>query len=586
MFRWYRARRLTPGNAVTRACGPDAYRVRYRTVHGSRRGLIAPLAFGLVNVAAEAFFVSWLLWPGHVLPWSSGPVIVADVFVVASIAVMEILRLIQVVSLSLASTVSCDPLPPPSPPRLRCAVLTTIVPDTEPIQLVRRTLEAALEIRCDDLDVWLLDEGDESAIKNICARLGVRHHSRRGIARYNCASGSFEAKTKHGNLNSWLDAHGADYDVILCVDPDHVPVREFAELVLGYFNDPDIAYVVGPQIYGNTDSFVSRAAESQQFPFHSVIQRAGNRYRAPMLVGTNNAIRVSALRAVGGFRPSITEDMATGIELHTTRNALTGRRWQSVYVPDVLAIGEGPASWSDYFGQQLRWSRGSYQVAASTFLRRGWRLSPTQFLHYLLIAGFYPSMALGWLLGAVNAALFVGFGASGISVPVQLWTLLYLDTTMFQLWVYVRARKHNVSPVEASGTSGLIGMTMSVVTSSMYALAFLNAAVRRRGRFVVTPKGSLAGVDSWRTFRTQISWALAYVGLLAVAIFVRHSPAMVLMWPLIALVIAVSPIVMWRVEQARLRPTSPNLAQAYGPRRTASSPAEQLAEPALAMDSV
>ena len=92
-----------------------------------------------------------------------------------------------------------------------------------------------------------------------------------------------------------------------------------------------VAYVVGPQCYRNVGTFVTRGAESQQFPFHSVIQRAANFYNAAMLVGTNNAIRISALRSVGGLADSITEDMATGLALHTARNPETGRRWKSVF---------------------------------------------------------------------------------------------------------------------------------------------------------------------------------------------------------------------------------------------------------------
>lgn len=100
-----------------------------------------------------------------------------------------------------------------------------------------------------------------------------------------------------------------------------------------------------------------QAAESQQFPFHSVIQRAANAYGAAMLVGTNNAIRLDALFCIGGLSDSITEDMATGLHLHSRRNPATGAKWRSVYTPDVVAVGEGPSSWSDYFSQQLRWSR-------------------------------------------------------------------------------------------------------------------------------------------------------------------------------------------------------------------------------------
>ena len=39
-----------------------------------------------------------------------------------------------------------------------------------------------------------------------CAqRLGVHHFSRKGVAEYNRPSGAFKAKTKHGNYNAWLD---------------------------------------------------------------------------------------------------------------------------------------------------------------------------------------------------------------------------------------------------------------------------------------------------------------------------------------------------------------------------------------------
>lgn len=92
-----------------------------------------------------------------------------------------------------------------------------------------------------------------------------------------------------------------------------MPLENFAERLLGYFRDPDVAFVVGPQVYGNDGGFVSRAAESQQYLFHSVLQRAANSHDAAMLVGTNNAVRIAALQAIGGLQDSITEDAATSI---------------------------------------------------------------------------------------------------------------------------------------------------------------------------------------------------------------------------------------------------------------------------------
>ena len=35
------------------------------------------------------------------------------------------------------------------------------------------------------------------------------------------------------------------------MDPDHVPQPYFLTRTIGYFRDPDVAFVVAPQVYGN-----------------------------------------------------------------------------------------------------------------------------------------------------------------------------------------------------------------------------------------------------------------------------------------------------------------------------------------------
>ena len=322
------------------------------------------MAIVALNVLIEVAFVLWLLAPEHHPDFDgTWQMNAANGFVVGAVALVEVLRLINVFSLSLASLVARDPVPVRPDPALRVAFLTTIVPGKEPLRMVQTTLRAARKIRHGGrFDVWLLDEGNTREVRAMCAVEGVRHFSRKGVEDYNQPKGAFKAKTKHGNYNAWLDAHGHLYDVFVSVDPDHVPVPEYADRMLGYFRDPDIAFVVGPQCYANVDNFVTKAAESQQFPFHSVIQRAGNAYGVAMLVGTNNAVRIDALGCVGGLYDSITEDMATGLAIHSRRNPETGARWRSVYTPDVVAVGEGPSSWGDYFGQQMRWSRGTFEL--------------------------------------------------------------------------------------------------------------------------------------------------------------------------------------------------------------------------------
>ena len=313
----------------------------------------------------------------------------------------------------------------------------------------------------------------------MCAELGVNHFSRRGVERWNQPTGPHRARTKHGNYNAWLDAHGERYDFMLGVDPDHVPLPNFAERFLGYFRDPDVAFVVGPQVYGNYQGFVVRSAESQQFLFHSLLQRAGNRSRTPMLVGTNNALRLTALRQIGGFQDSITEDMATSLVIHTARNPETAARWTSVYTPDVVSVGEGPASFTDYFSQQDRWSRGTDEVLVRRFWRMAHRLGPRALVHYLLLTCYYPTAAIAWILGVVNAILYFALGAGGVVVPAHLWLMLYVDAAALQVGLYFFNRRHNVSPHEKKGSAGVAGMLISALSAPIYAASLAAVALRR-----------------------------------------------------------------------------------------------------------
>src|SRR5262249_39014365 len=158
---------------------------------------------------------------------------------------------------------------------------------------------------------------------------------------------------------------------------------------------------------------------SQQFVFHGLVQRMGNFFGCPMFVGTNNAVRIAALEQIGGLQDSITEDMATSLALHARRNPDTGRRWRSVYTPDLVAVGEGPVTFTDFFTQQHRWSSGTFGALRSHFWRCLRHMDPGRALHHLLISAYYPSAAVGWAVGAVNCMLYLVLGTMGVLVPAQ-----------------------------------------------------------------------------------------------------------------------------------------------------------------------
>ncbi|MFE2427341.1 glycosyltransferase family 2 protein [Streptomyces sp. NPDC059373] len=536
----------------------QTYRVQYRSLlaespHKVRTALLLAAA-----PVVSLLLLVWLMQPQHwvhrqyVPPWAT----IADNVMLVSIGLIELFRVVTVVSNAHATLVARDPVPVTAEPGTRVAFLTTFVPGKEPLEMVRATLEGAVGLRHDGpLDVWLLDEGDDPEVKRFCDRLGVHHFTRKDIERWNQPKGAFRAKTKHGNYNAWLDAHGDAYDFMACVDTDHIPLPNFLERMLGYFRDPDVAFVVGPQVYGNYDTPVTKAAESQQFLFHALIQRAGNAYGSPMFVGTNNVVRVSVLQQIGGLYDSVTEDMATGLEIHGTRNPESGRAWRSVYTPDVLAVGEGPSSWTDFFSQQLRWSRGTYETVLKQFWKAPFVLSPGRLLNYALMVTYYPMSAVNWMLGALSCTLFLVLGASGVHIESSVWLMLYSDAAALQIGLYIWNRRHNVSPHEPEGSSGAAGMVMSALSAPLYTRSLAEALVRRRSGFVVTPKGDSASPDRIATFRIHLFWAAVFGGSLIASFFLGHTHVAMRTWAALALTIALSPVAAWQgaVHRDRIR---------------------------------
>ncbi|MFF1482742.1 glycosyltransferase family 2 protein [Streptomyces sp. NPDC058301] len=546
--------------------GPDpaAYRVRYRSLLSAEpRRIRAVLLMTLAPLLTAALLV-YLVWPTHWVEREGGDewLVGLDVAMLVAIGLIELFMVVNVVSIAHATMVARDPIPVFPEPGTRVAFLTTYVPGKEPMAMVRATLEGAVRLHHPGpLDVWLLDEGDDQGAKALCEELGVRHFTRSGVPEWNRTKGPHRARTKHGNYNAWLARHGGDYDFFASVDTDHVPLPDFLERMMGYFRDPDVAFVVGPQVYGNYDSPVTKAAESQQFLFHALIQRAGNRYRAPMFVGTNNIVRITALRQVGGLYDSITEDMATGFELHRRRNPGTGRFWRSVYTPDVLAVGEGPESWTDFFSQQTRWSRGTYETLLKQYWKTLFRVPPGRLLSYTLMLVYYPMTAVNWLLGMVSCVLFLWFGASGTQVSASVWLMLYSDAAALQIGLYLWNRRHNVSPHEPQGSGGLAGMGMSALCAPIYLKSLGSALLRTRGQFVVTPKGGEASPDRLWTFRIHLFWAAVLVVSLAASVHYGHTHVAMRTWAVLALAIALAPVAVWswtaRRERAAARRRAP-----------------------------
>ncbi|MBP1783901.1 hypothetical protein J3R08_003751 [Micromonospora sp. HB375] len=536
--------------------GPDAA-VEFRPTTSVAARVVLTLLV-LVNSAAGLVFVGWLLLPQHVPGpgvvglggWQTAAARLAFCVVVG----VELIRLAQNVVVWVFAFHARDPVPVDPPVGLRVALLTTIVPSKEPLDVAERTLRRLREIvYCGHVDVWILDEGDDPAVRAMAARLGVRHFTRKGRPEYNRPGGEFRARTKSGNHNAWRAEHEHRYDVVANVDPDHVPLPNFLERTLGYFRDPDVAFVVTPQVYGNMhQNFVAHGASVQQYLYNGLIARGGNGLDAPLLTGTGHLYRPAAWRTIGGYQDSIIEDHLTSIRVHAAVNPATGRRWKGVYTPDVVALGEGPTSWADYFNQQKRWAAGICEILLRREMRTPRDLPSRRRWQYRLLQFYYPSVAVSLLLGNAATALYLLTGVDAGRLDPQVWATLWGATvgTWFLLWLWLR--RFNIAPHEREEV-GVAGMALALFAGPVYVAAAAGALLRRRLGFVVTAKGALRTVESLRTFRLHLCWALAAAGLLAASFALGHDYPLLRIWPALTLLTGLAPPLIAWVEGLRDR---------------------------------
>ena len=509
--------------------------LRFRRVL-SRRQRFTLVGLIAANGAAGLALVLWLILASSISPAT----FVLGVVLLVMMVGLEGTRLWQAATLVIFACRARDPIPLKPRATFRVAVLTTIVPGKEPLAMVAGTLRAMKDIR-GDKDVWLLDEGNSPDVQAACARLGVNHFSRKGVQRWNEDTGAFRAKTKAGNHNAWRDAHGADYDLVAQMDPDHVPSPDFLERTIGYFNDPDTAFVVAPMVYGNSENWIAHGAAQQAYVFQGVVQRGANGMDAPLLIGTNHVYRVTCWDQIDGYQDSIIEDHLTAMRVYTAHNQGTGNRWRGVYTPDVIAVGEGPTSFTDFFNQQKRWAWGCWQVILQHSPRMLRQMSWSQRLSFLLLQPYYPSVAVSWILSVLLTSAYM-ISRVSLHLPIDRWALLWGASIGSNFLTSIWLRRFNLTHHERKEW-GFVGLMLQLMAAPVFVAAAASKLTGRKLAYAVTAKGDLASPDNIRTFVPHLLWLAWGSALLALSLAgVGSSWPGLRFWATVTSAICISPI--------------------------------------------
>jgi cellulose synthase (UDP-forming) len=544
---------LYKGTSAITGALHDGIKVTYRDTLTTKEKRVLNL-LGLLTIATNLWFILWLI-TGTQLPTSGG--VFATITVIVMVALMsglELIRLAQSLTLGYFATKAKDPIPLKPRTGLRIAVLTTIVPGKEPLELVLTTLRAMRQIEHPGnyMDVWLLDEGNDPIVKAACEDIGVNHFSRKGIDAFNRRTGFFKAKTKHGNHNSWRARNEGDYDIVAQMDPDHIPSPDFLTRTIGYFNDSDVSFVVAPQVYGNLgESFIARGSAFLAYIFHGVIQRGGNGMSAPLLIGTNHLYRVEAFKQIGGYQDSIIEDHLTSMIIYTKDNPQTGNRWKGVYTPDILAIGEGPTSFTDFFNQQKRWAYGIWEIMTGHSPSVFPNMKPAQRLSFAMLQFFYPSVAVSWVLSSLLTAMYVISNVS-LGLQIEQWAMYWGLSTGSGLLLFYWLRRFNIAEHERKdwGFAGMILMMMCIPVYVSAAVAHISG---KQLAYAVTAKGNLTSPDNIKTFAPHLVWASVAGLMIGISFTIARSPYLAYtLWLTSTIVICLSPIAVhyaWRLRE-------------------------------------
>lgn len=221
----------------------------------------------------------------------------------------------------------------------------------EPEFIVRRTAVGCQAIDYPNKKVYILDDTGRPHIRALAQELGC------GYLTY--PEGFVNKHAKAGNLNNALPQ--TDGELIVVMDSDFVPFKNFLTRTVGFFQQPDVAIVQTPQDFYNPDHHVRNLGVDHLFPndlamFFRYDQSTRDTANSAMCCGTSYVMRRSCLESIGGYvTRCVSEDSSTSTLFLT-------RGYRVIYLNEALSMGESTRNYADFMKQRLRWLQGNLQI--------------------------------------------------------------------------------------------------------------------------------------------------------------------------------------------------------------------------------
>ena len=382
-------------------------------------------------------------------------------------------------------------------PGLTVAIFTTSSPG-EPLAMFEKTLAACKRVRYPHI-TYLLDDTRDPRFRQLAGKHGAVWLELAGIP-----------GAKAGKINKALSMTKEEF--ILVLDPDHVPFPDFLDRVLGYFQDEQVGFVQVCQAYYNQSrSFVARAAAEQTYAFYGPILMGMFGHRSSLAIGANCTFRRKALDSIGGHGIGLAEDMVTAVRLHAAG-------WQSVYDPVIVSRGLVPEDLGSFFKQQLKWSRGVYEILFSE-LPVLWRsLRWRQRLSYFLLGTYYLSgpTTLIYLLIPYS---YLWFGFQPASMPFGQFLIMVGPVGLLGVVLYLAMQRWLCHPEIERGLHWR-SLMLKIGCWPVYLLGTLLSITRTNIPYIPTSKEAMQG-QFLRLVWPHLTALLLYLGTIAMVLYER-----------------------------------------------------------------
>ncbi len=303
---------------------------------------------------------------------------IAFVFVIALFATELYAMIIQFLGMlvnSVPLTREIEPIDPDDPDLPTVDVL--IPTFNEPEQMVAITASACslFEYPKDKVTIYILDDGGTLEKRNDpdpekAAAAKQRHEKLKLLAgflevEYLTRDNNYSAKA--GNINEALYGTSSgkpnpDGDLVVILDCDHVPTRDFLKNTVGNFmKDPKLFLVQTPHFFINSDPIERNLNTRKNSPgdnemFYCKVLPGLDFWDSAFFCGSAAVLRRKHLdesRGISG--DTITEDAETSIFFH-------GKGYTSVYISKPMVCGLSPETFGNFIVQRNRWAQGMIQI--------------------------------------------------------------------------------------------------------------------------------------------------------------------------------------------------------------------------------